>query len=287
MPRALSLFLLLTLAACARFGVDGPTAHGDSGDAWAEASAERRGQVTVLYVPAEGFAYRDASGALTGVTADLMRAFEAWVAEEQGVALATAFVEEPDWRTFYGRVRDAEGGVFGIGNVTITEARRAEIAFSPPYLHNVAVLITPAAVPEITPADAPAGGLAGLDALAFEGTLHEDRLRAFRQRHAPEAPLAFANSNAAILDRVAAGEAFAYVDGYNFWRAEAEGVPVRRHPAFDDAAETFGVILPLGSDWAEPLAAFVAEYRASEAYEASLRRHLGDRVAEVLLEAAR
>lgn len=240
----------------------------------------------VLYVPAEGFAYLDAEGRLTGFTVDLMRAFAAWVEDEHDVALELDFVEETDWRTFYRRVRDAEGGVFGLGNVTITEARRAEIAFSPPYLANVAVLVTPPGVPDLAPGAVPPDALDGLEALAFEGTLHEERVRAFRSAYAPEAPLAFARSNQAILERVAEGSAFAFLDGYNVWRAEAAGVPLRRHRAFDDATEHFGVILPREADWQEPLAAFVEAFRGSEAYTHRLREHLGEQVAEALEEVA-
>jgi ABC-type amino acid transport substrate-binding protein len=228
----------------------------DRGDRWAAVRAAGGGTVTVLYVPAEGFAERDDEGRVTGLTADLMHGFAAWLEARHGVRLRLDFVAEENWRTFYERVRTGTGGVFGLGNVTITEARRGEIAFSPPYMTNVAVLITPATVPELASLAELPVAFAGLTPLAFQGTLHEARLRALRDRYAPGTELAFATSNPEILARVAAGGHYAYIDGYNYDRAAAAGLPLRRHPVADDPGEEFGIIMPLSSDWQDALRAF-------------------------------
>jgi ABC-type amino acid transport substrate-binding protein len=261
----------------------------DPGDRWAEARTAGAGTVTVLYVPADGWAYRDAGGRLTGVTVELMRLFAGHVRAAHGVSLDLRFVEEEDWRTFYRRVRTGAGGVFGIGNVTITEARRAELRFSPPYLTNVASLITHADVPELERLEAMPVTFAGLTALAFAGTLHEERLRRFEREHFPGVEVALAGSNREILDRVAGGGYFAYVDAYNYRAAREAGAPLRHHPVADDAAEEFGVIMPLESDWAPVLADFFEHgggLRRTDAYRALLVEHRGEGLARTLLDAA-
>lgn len=259
-------------------------------DSWAAAQAARGGRVQILYVPADGFAYHDAEGNLTGVTVEVMRHFAEWVGAEHGVDLDVDFVVEEDWRTFYGRVRDASAGVFGIGNVTITEARRSELQFSPPYLTSMAVLITHERVPEIRDGAGAAVAFRGLDALAFEGTLHEERLRVLRDAYVPDASLVMAGSNDAILDSVANGGYFAWIDVYNYWRALEHGAPLRRHPAFDDPAEEFGVIMPLVSDWAPVIDGFFHHgdgYRNTARYRDLLSRHLGELLADALETARR
>jgi ABC-type amino acid transport substrate-binding protein len=260
----------------------------DHGDSYLVARAAGEGTVRVLFVPAEGFAFRTETGELSGVTVEIARDFQRWLGEHHGVDLNLQFVEEPDWRTFYGRVRDASGGVMGLGNVTITEQRREELQFSPPYLTNVAVLITHSETPELAAMDAVAETFAGLTPLAFEGTLHETRLAAIRERHAPDHELAFATANDEIIERVASGEYYAYVDAYNYWRARERGTPLRRHSVADDPGEEFGIILPLDSDWTAPLAEFFAHdggYRNSPRYRTLLVEHLGEGVAEALLAA--
>jgi ABC-type amino acid transport substrate-binding protein len=264
------------------------SAAADRGDRWAEASLAGAGEVTVLYVPADGWAYRGADGRLTGVTVEIVRMFAEHVRTEHGVDLALTFVEEPEWRTFYGRVREGTDGVFGIGNVTITAARRAEIQFSPPYLTNVASLITHSGVPELQRLEDMPSTFAGLSALAFAGTLHEARLRRFEREFFPGVEVALAESNREILDRVAEGGYFAYVDAYNYRAAVEAGAPLRHHPVAEDAAEEFGIVMPLGSDWGPVLAGFFAHgpgLRRSDAYRALLVEHLGAALAEMLVKA--
>jgi hypothetical protein len=286
--RALTAAVLL-LAACASAPPAGVPAGPDAGDRWEEVRARGAGTATVLYVPAEGWAYRDGEGRLTGVTVELMRLFAEHLRTEHGVALELRFVEEPDWRTFYRRVREGSGGVFGIGNVTITEPRRAELRFSPPYLTSVATLITREDVPELARLEEIPSTFEGLAALAFEGTLHEERLRRIRAEHHPELAVELARSNREILDRVAAGGYFAYVDVYNYHGDRRRGAPLRNHPAADDPAEEFGIVMPLDADWGPVVDAFFAHgpgLRRTAAYRALLEEHLGPDLARTLLEAA-
>jgi ABC-type amino acid transport substrate-binding protein len=262
-----------------------PTDHGDS---WQQVRAAGSGEITVLYVPAPGWAYRDAEGRLTGVTVELMRLFATHVEREHGTPLRVRFVEEPQWRTFYARVRDGSGGVFGIGNVTITPARRQEIRFSPPYLANVATLITHRDVPELRRLPDLPIAFRGLVALAFQGTLHEERLRELQREHFPGMHIVHAASNPEILERVAAGGFFAYVDAYNLHAARAAGAPLRAHPVADDADEAFGVIMPLDSDWEPVIGSFFTArggLHARTEYHALLATHLGEELARTLVDA--
>ena len=273
-----ALILLFALAACSQGGPDqGPT--------FAEARAAGEATVRVLYVPAEGWVYAEDGETPTGVTADLMRGFADWVEREHGIALELAFVAEHDWQVFYGRVRDARGGVFGLGNVTITAARRDELAFSPAYLENVAVLITPEDIATVDAAARAPELLDGLDALAFRGTLHQQRLERLRSDYWPDMRIDHADSNDAIIERVAAGGHFAYIDAYNYWRAREARAPLRHHPAMDDPGERFGIIMPRDTDWAAPLAAYFEAdggLLQRDDYRALLERHLGEAVAAML-----
>jgi hypothetical protein len=256
------------------------------GTSFAEARRTGRGRLAFFYVPADGFAGRGEAGEPTGVTAELLRDFAHHVAATHGIALEVAWKEEPTWSDFYRHIRDSEGGVLGVGNVTITEARRSELDFSPPYLHNVAVLVTHELVPELRSMEEIGDAFRGLTALPFPGTLHETRLKAIRDRHLPGLPMRAVASNDEIVALLASEPGhFAYLDVYNFHRAREAGRPLRRHAVGDDASESFGVILPRGSEWTPVLEAFFrAEggYVRSARYREHMRRHLGEEVAALL-----
>lgn len=253
---------------------------------FAEAQQTGQADIAFFFVPSSGFAYRNDEGDLTGVTVELLRDFAGHVAETHGIDLDVQWIEEPLWADFYGYVRDSEGGVFGIGNVTITEARRDELDFSPPYLQNVAVLVTHEDVPELIALEEIGSAFAGLTALRYPGTLHEARLEALRDEHFPAMAFQPVASNDELVSTLAAGpETFGYIDVYNFWRAREAGRPLRRHAVGDDADETFGVIAPQGSDWTPVLTEFFEAdggYIESARFQGLMRQHLGDELATLL-----
>jgi len=254
---------------------------------WAEVLERGEGVVELAYVPSEGFSYEDEEGRLTGVTIELVRDFVEFVNREYDVEVIIQPKPIESFSEFYNYVKGSESGVFGVANVTITEERREELQFSPPYMTNIATLITHSDVEEIAGLEEISDRFIGLDALAFEGTLHEVRLRRIIEDLIPEAGIEFAHSNNEIIERVSeVNRHFAYVDIYNYWRAIERGEPLRRHAAGDEASEQFGVISPADSDWGEVMEQFFESdggYVRSERYRALMEKHLGEELAELLL----
>jgi hypothetical protein len=261
----------------------------DRGDSFAETARTGEGEVRVLYVPSDGWSYVGPEGALTGVTVELLRDFFQWVNDELGITLRVVWDPEEDWTRFYRRVRNGEGGVFGIGNVTITEARRAEIDFSPPYLSNVAVLVTHQTVPELTALANVVQAFAAFTAHPYRGTLHEERVNRLREQRIPRLRVLPLESNDEILTHITRDpRSFAWIDAHAFFRALDQGLPIRRHPVGDDARESFGVILPQGSDWTPVLERFLLMgegYPNLPRFRGLLERHLGPGLVTLLEEA--
>jgi len=258
---------------------------------WAAAQEEGYGVLNALYVPAEGFAYADEDEVPTGFTVELLVDFTRFVAEEYNVMLELNFIEVQNWTDFYNKIVEGVDGMIGMGNVTITGERRRELTFSPPYMTNIASLISHADAPEMTSFDEMSRVFEGRDALAFEGTLHEERLQLLVEQYHPEADITFANSNDEIIARVSESDSyFAYIDIYNYWRAVDRGADLQRHEAGDEAAEQFGYIMPLNTTW-EPI---INQYflqdgglLLTDRYREMMSQHLGERLTDLLIEAHR
>lgn len=293
---ALAATLLVAMSGCERAGEDGRVterisdrqARPVSTPSFAEARETGSAHLAFFHVPASGFAYRELGGHPTGVTAELLRDLAHFVAAEHGLHVDVEWIEEERWADFYRYVRDSRGGAFGIGNVTITEGRRDEVAFSPPYMNNIAVLVTHEDVPELDSMDQIGEAFRGLTALPYPGTLHETRLAEIRERHLPGARRRTVASNAELVSLLASGDGyFGYIDVYNYWGAREEGVPIRRHAVGDDDSEAFGVIMPRDSDWAPVMNAFFdadGGYVNSERFRGLLREHLGEELARLLTQ---
>ena len=262
----------------------------DAGDPWPVVRERGYGTLKALYVPAEGFAGFDDDGRLTGVTVELLEDFAVFVGNRYGIELDILFEEEQDWGVFYRRMAEGSDGIIGFGNVTITEERREELSFSPPYMTNVASLISHRDAPELLRFEDMPATFSGRTALAFEGTLHEERLRELIERYYPDAGMAWAHSNDEIVERVAAGDNyFAYIDLYNYRRATERGAPLKRHRLADEAAEEFGYIMPLETSWEGVIVEyFMADggLTGTARYREIMERHLGPELAAVLMEAA-
>lgn len=278
----ISFILILLLTACSQ--------DYEKAQSWNTISENGEGNITLKYVASDGFAYYLDNGQLTGVTTEIFRDFVEWVQNEYEVSLTVHFEPYVSWREFYNSVQNSPDGTFGMGNVTITEARWEELDFSPPYMTNIAAMVTHSDVPELDNLQNISTAFEGLSALAFEGTLHEERLRAISDNYWPDLPFSFATSNNEIMERVTASNSyFAYIDVYNYWRAAENGLPVRQHEAGSEPSEQFGYILPNNSDWEPVIRAFFEAdggYLNSDSYRQIMVSHLGEGLAD-LLENAR
>lgn len=260
----------------------------DRGDSLEDIREEGHGEVLVLYSSSQGWAYQDDDGRLTGVTIEILRDFFQWVQEEEDVDLEVSWVEEDEWNRFYRRIRNAQGGVVGSGNVTMTDERREELDFSPAYADNLGVLITHADVPELTSMDEAEEAFRDFIAHPYRGTLHEERVNRLRERRIPGLRVMPLESNDEILEAVSREPSrLAWIDVYAYWTAVESGMSLRRHPAGDDSSETLGFILPRGSDWTPALERFFElepGYRNTDRYRTLLETHLGEGLTRLLDE---
>src|SRR6478736_3259335 len=113
------------------------------GDSWAQVKQVGQGTISLAYVETPSFVYKDSGGKLTGICIDIMHDFVKWVNDNKKVKLQSKFVGDgTSFRGMYDKVKISTGGVFGLGNITITEERKKEVKFSPPFITNFAILIT-------------------------------------------------------------------------------------------------------------------------------------------------
>jgi len=256
------------------------------GDSWETVRQQGEGEIIFTYFVMEGFSYTNENGERTGVAIDIFRQFVNFVENSYDVELNVKYEAESDFVTFYNSVKNGRNGVFGMGNVTITEERKKEVTFSPPYFRNIAVLITHENAPDLNSLDELATIYGDKTALVYEGTTHEERFARLKNRNYPGMKTEPVQSNEEAVERVSSSEEFySYVDLPIFWRAQKNGRSLKRLPVGDQATESFGIIMPLNTDWKEPVEAFFnigGGYRSNPTYRDILVKHLGVEVTKML-----
>jgi len=250
------------------------------GDTWAATQRAGHGTVTLAYYyPLEGFAYLDANGHVAGVMIELMDQFKSYLKNVKNVDVTYRHVPYDDFSRFYAAVREGQGGVVGLAGTTITAERKKEVTFGPPFFSSFPVLVTNAAVPDVTSREKIPTELAGFTALAFRGTTNETQLRQFKAEHWPALSIEVVPNFHDITARLSHDtKAFAFLDLNVFWVERKRGARIKRHRAADGPHEDFGFTMPLGSDWAAPLGEFFAAnggYRNSRSYRQLLIKYLG------------
>lgn len=278
--------VLVALLLC----VGGVFAQGYTGDSWAQVKANGKGTVSMAYVETPSFVYKDASGKLTGICVDIMTDFAKWTSENKRVKLDIKFVGEgANFKTMYDKTKGSVGGVFGLGNITITEERKKEVKFSPPFITNFAILVTQNSVATLAKFEDMPTTFGKLTAYTAKGTLNEKRILELKQKYFPAMKITYTATSQETLEKVFADPTgFAYLDLAFYLEAVQLKKSVKRHPIADKAAEQFGFVMPLNSDWYPVLEEFFKAnggYVNSAQYRSILVKHLGETGVKLLQSA--
>ncbi len=254
------------------------------GDAWAEVQRKGSGQITYTYIDTPGFSYADKAGKVQGICVDIMDHFVEYVEKNKQVKLSVKYQgQTDDFKKFYNNVKDGSGGVFGLGNITITDVRKKEVKFSPAFINNVTVLLTHNSVATLSALQQLPATFEGMTAYTIKGTTNEKQLLELKAKYYPAMKIAYLPSSPEVIAKVAADpKTFTNLDFTYFLEAIKEKKPIKRHPSGDYDAEEFGMIMPLNTDWGPLMEEFMASFKNSTEYRQILTRHLGPNAVKML-----
>jgi len=262
-----------------------------SGDTFAQAKKNGSGVIVFTYVETPGFIYKDNTGRLSGVCIDILNDFVKYVNETYNIELKTKLAGNgSSFRAMYDGAKTGKGGVFGLGNVTITEVRLKEVKFSPPFIKNFSVLVSHSSVPTLKTFDDFGKGFNGMTAYTGRGTLNEKRILELKEKYYPELKVVQMASSTEVFTKLLADKkSFSYLDLAFYLDAIKKRHPLKRHEIGDTKSEGFGIAMPFTSDWAPIMEEFFNKdggYTNSDEYKKILINHLGVNAIR-LIEAAK
>lgn len=250
------------------------------GNTWANAQHNKSGTIVLTYIHTPAFSFRNPNNSFGGICADIVKAFIQYVKQYKGVTLRVKVIPETaHFNKFMSDVKNARGGVFGLGNVTITEERKRYYDFSPPFINNLAFLVTHNSIPTL-------GGsvkniathFKGMKAYTVKGTTNEKYLLEIKNKYYPSMQVIYKTKSGEVLSKVAGdNRSFAIIDFNYFVQGLKLNIPIKRHSAGDNHTEKFGIILPKNSDWTPLWREFFIQHNflKSIEYRKILIKHLG------------
>lgn len=256
-----------------------------TGDTFAKAMQTKKANLIYIYSEAPGFAAK-VNGEVKGVCVSIMDDFEFFLLDKYGIKVTSSVNEKHanNFTTYLDAVKSSSGGVFGLSNTTITEKRKTMYNFSPPYITNIAMLLTNKDVPTLSDISKIGEVFKGMTALTIKGSTNEDYMKLLKSKYYPSMKIEYLNSFDQALSKLESSDQyFASLDFTYYLDASQNNKPIKRHAAGDQAAEEFGIIMPADSDWEKPFAEFLTEaYKTSASYRKIIAEQLGPNALKLL-----
>ncbi len=250
-----------------------------SGDTYASARSKKTANWVMTYSEAPGFASKNSSGQVTGICIDIMKKFKEYVEQKKGIKVSVSFQAKDanDFSKFLATVKSSKGGVFGLSNTTITQARKSTYNFSPPYITNIGMILSNNSVPTLTNLADISETFKGMTAVTVRNSTNEKRIIDIKKRYFPSLQVEYVPGFGNSMDVIAKDpKKFANVDFTYYFEAIQNRKPIKRHPGGDDKTEQFGIIMPKSNDWSPLLAEFMnSGFLESVEYKKIISNNLG------------
>ena len=259
-----------------------------TGDSWKSAKASGSADITVTYNYSGKFIYENGNE-LDGLCIKIWDEFAEYVSSTHNVNLNVNYHQPNDaidFTEFYNSVENANGGVFGLADVTITNARKKEVQFSPSFFSNVSILLTHQSVGDLSSFNNISDDFSGMTIIVQKGTTHEKRARELKNSEFPSLKIEAVNSFKACYEKVNQDPSyFTYLDFSSYLSAIDNAKNIKRHAAGDKTGEEFGFIMPKNSDWGPVMAEFFNHnggFTNSTEYKKIVANTLGTHVVAML-----
>lgn len=256
-----------------------------TGDTFADALKTKEANLTYIYSEAPGFASNQ-NGKVQGVCVDIMSDFEFFLLDKYGITVKSTVNKQHanNFTNYLNAVKKSSHGVFGLSNTTITDARKKEYNFSPPYITNIGMILSNDALPTLSDISNISEVFKGKIAITVKGSTNEEQVLKIKAKYYPDLKIEYVNSFEECMSKLNSNaDYFSNLDFTYYLQALNSKKPIKRHPAGDQTAEKFGIIMPKNSDWVKPFNEFLTEaYETSSSYRKIIVQHLGPNALKLL-----
>jgi ABC-type amino acid transport substrate-binding protein len=256
------------------------------GDSFAKAKISKSADVVYTFAKTPGFIYATGPDEYAGICVDIMKAFEKHVQANYGITINSKYepIAGDNFTKMLATVKSANEGVFGLGNITITESRKKMYKFSPAFINNISLLVTNKSVTTLMEMEDISTVFKGKTAYTVKGSTNEVVFFNWKKQYYPDLKIAYVASFTDAVNKVANDpSAFTNVDFTFYLDAIKDKRPVKRHVAGSSRSEEFGIIMPKSNDWSPVLAEFLnSGFVGSSAYKSIIRKHLGESAIKLL-----
>jgi signal transduction histidine kinase len=215
---------------------------------------------------------------MRGIEPEIMEGFKKYLHDTYGVRLQITWKEGTSFGDIYALIKNKkEEGTFAISAFSITPERQREVAFSPPYMSDISVMIASKNIPIVGNAEEFDSVFSNLTAVTIQGTTYEQDLLKLKEGGNLPFTISYIPSSQNILRTIEKMDnAFGFIDlpVYMMIFNENPSVNVKRQNLFPVKRQGYAFIFPTGSDWASPLAGYFSDEQFKSALETIIGKYI-------------
>lgn len=244
--------------------------------------AQNPDSLNIYFLENSPFSYADGKKA-KGIEADILEEYVNWLKTKKNISPTITYKSFKEFDSFYAAVKNGSSKVMGMGSVTNNSSREKEIAFSAPYLRNVALLITGGSVPTIKNKNREdiAKSLGSLSAITVNASSHSVYLNEIKKQFLPQLKITFETSPVKVLESISANnKLFGYADIITYWSylKNNNGSYLKIQKCLSETKEYFSFIMPKNCAHAELINEFFESgfgFTSTKTYHQILEKYLG------------
>ncbi|RYD74844.1 MAG: transporter substrate-binding domain-containing protein, partial [Sphingobacteriales bacterium] len=255
-----------------------------STDSWETTKKNKQGKIAVLWYAIEPFIYFN-DGKITGIEYELMEGFIPFLKKNYGVDVSLQWVDAKAFEPIYPAVKESkEKGLFAMSYYSVTEERKQDVKFAPPYMPDLNILVTSNNLPVYDTEEAFTGNMKKYSGYTMAHTTMEEDMMKLKQI-TPSLQISNRLDDYEVLNQIASvNNAFGYVPLSIYVLALQRGTKVKRQKILATRRPGLAAIYTKNSDWDEPVNAFFNSDDCKKLTEHLIRKHLGAEVADIILE---
>lgn len=254
-------------------------------NSWKECQEKKSGYVTVQVFDLPPYIEHDANGRLMGIEVELFEEFVRFVHEIYGVKITPQYVGTHRFNLYWGNVLQAPNGYFSIGPNSITEERKKQIRFSPPYMPDIEVMISSTNIPFST-MDNFTKNFKSRTAVTIRSSTFAIEVEGIKQNYFPQLPIEYVQNSDEVLQKLTNNpDRFAFMELPVYLMYLRKGYQLKRHNVFKTEREGYAIAYSLNSDWEQPINQFFSSPRFRPLMNRIMHKYLGEDIPDLLFKA--
>lgn len=248
---------------------------------WTDAQKTKQAEIEIHYLNIKPYIYIE-EGQTKGLETDIFEKFAVFVKQKYGINLTLSFKAQSSFGNVYKQALQGQSGTFAASSFSVTEARKQVVQFSPVYMPDIEILVSSHNLPILKDTSELTTKFRNVTAVVVPKTATATNIKPIvpyltglqykKVKHFDELHLNVAQNHNHI----------AYIQLDTYLLALQQHMKLKRQNLFQINKMGRAIVLPLNSDWKEPINAFFSAPTFKPWINQRIKKYFGNTVKDLI-----